>query len=71
MNWFTIGMIIIGVLILCIIMLSVRVKEGFDEDEQLYLEAKRKLKSEYQRSLRLNTKLKDLRDNMNWNSNNN
>ena len=66
MSWFTVGMIVIGALIFLIALLLVRVNEGFDEDEMLYIEARRKLKSEYYRSLRLNEQMKVLKTEMDW-----
>ena len=66
MSWLTAGLIVIAAMIILIVLLSVKVKEGFDEDEMLYIEAKRKLKSEYLRSLRLSERMIDLKDSMDW-----
>ena len=71
MDWFVVIGIVVVALIFVIALLLVKVQEGFDEDEMLYIESKRRIKSEYYRSLRLDRQMKDLKEGMNWHSNNN
>ena len=54
MSIYTLIIAIVVAIVFLIALYIVRVKEGHDEDDQLFKESQRKLKSEYYRSMRLN-----------------
>ena len=69
MNPLTIAIAAAVLAIFVVVLMVVRTKEGHDEDDQLYLETKRKLQSEYERSAKLEEDLKGMKREMDWHNN--
>ena len=66
MSWMTIIIAVFVAIVFLVANVLVRIQEGHDEDDQLYYEAQRKLKSEYYRSLRLSESLEAMKNDMDW-----
>ena len=69
MSLFTGIIAAIALIVFVVVLTIVRVKEGHDEDDQLFEEARRKRESENYRSEYLSDAFNEMKDTMDWHNN--